>query len=68
MLWELDTRHLASLDKQEGVPRVYQRRHIEVGTRGREVTLERQLTATTITKLGPGIEASLGKYFGTSAE
>ena len=31
VLWELDTRHLASLDKQEGVPRVYQRRHIEVG-------------------------------------
>ena len=39
VLWELDTRHLASLDKQEGVPRVYQRRHIEVGTRGREVTM-----------------------------
>ena len=34
----------------------------------RSPTLERQLTATTITKLGPGIEASLGKYFGTSAE
>ena len=30
--------------------------------------LERQQIATTITKLGPGIEASLGKYFGTSAE
>ena len=34
----------------------------------RHYALERQRIATTITKLGPGIEASLGKYFGTSAE
>lgn len=30
VLWELDIKDLATLDKQEGVPRVYNRKHIEV--------------------------------------
>ena len=30
VLWELDMEHQASLDKQEGVPKVYNRKEIEV--------------------------------------
>ena len=30
VLWELDMEHMATLDKQEGVPRVYNRRTIQV--------------------------------------
>ena len=30
VLWELDMEHQASLDKQEGVPKVYNRKQIEV--------------------------------------
>lgn len=30
-LWELDKSHMNTLDKQEGVPRVYHRKHVKVG-------------------------------------
>ena len=30
VLWELDIEHMQTLDKQEGVPRVYNRRTIQV--------------------------------------
>ena len=30
VLWELDMEHMATLDRQEGVPRVYNRRTIQV--------------------------------------
>ena len=30
VLWELDMEHLASLDKQEGVPKVYSRKKVKV--------------------------------------
>ena len=30
VLWKLDIEHLASLDKQEGAPKKYKRRRIEV--------------------------------------
>ena len=30
VLWELDMEHMSTLDRQEGVPKVYNRIHIEV--------------------------------------
>ena len=30
VLWELDIEHMQTLDKQEGVPKVYNRRTIQV--------------------------------------
>ena len=42
VLWELDIIHMATLDKQEGVPKVYNRRDIEVelesGTKVQAIT------------------------------
>ena len=34
VLWELDMEHMASLDKQEGVPKVYNKKEIEVKLKG----------------------------------
>ena len=42
VLWELDIIHMATLDKQEGVPKVYNRKNIEVemvdGTKVQAIT------------------------------
>ena len=36
VLWELEAEHLDTLDRQEGVPRVYTRRTVQVRRRDKE--------------------------------
>ena len=59
VLWELDMEHMLTLDRQEGVPRVYNRHTIQV----LRVTRTGQWTSNTLdcdqveTEAGAGVEA-----------